>query len=1013
MKRFLLASLVVLISGTFLFAQERSVSGTVKDAATGEGIPGVNVVIQGTTSGTVTDIDGKYQLQVPSGAVTLVFSYVGYKTITQEVAATQTTADISLQSEVTALSEVVVVGYGTQQKKEITSSVTNVTSDQFNKGNVNNPVQLIQGKVAGLSISRPGANPNEGYDIRLRGLSTVGENTGPLVVIDGVIGGSLDNLDPNDIESIDVLKDASAAAIYGTRGSSGVILVTTKKGKEGTFNINYDGYVTMEAPAKFVPVMTAAEWRNLNNTLPTHPGTDFLNSTDWLKAITRTAYSNVHNISLSGGTKQTSYRASINLHDVQGIEITTGSKDLNARLNIQQKALNDKLTLTLNTSGTYRKINYGGGTDPNTGTSAAFRYATIYNPTAPITVNANTKLPAGYPVSFFDQWDGYFNQVLFDYYNPVQIIKENKADGIAEDMNIAGRANYEIVKGLNLDLFYSLENNGIWKGQYYDKNSYYTGQNVNGQATQQWDNSFDHQFDGTVNWSGDLGSGINLSAVAGYSYQEYIYQGFYAQGGNLLSDAFTYNNLAAAKQFADGLGTVTAYKNSYKDIAFFGRANLNINETYFLSATLRHEGNSRFGVNNKWGNFPAVSVGVELANLLNVPAIDNLKVRGSFGITGQLPGNSYQSLDRWTKVGNFYYQGAFISAYGPNFNLNPNLKWEKLQEIDVGADFSLLGSKIYGSLDFYTRKTTDLILDFNVPQPPNFAATTVANVGDIQNVGAELAVSWKAVNLPFMTYTPGITYTRYISNKIISLSKGEYQYGGGGGYQDLDDYGSPGQNGTPIIRVQEGKPIGQIYGLVFDHIDETGNWVFKDVNGDGVASGGNEDRTVIGNGLPKWEGGFTNTFTFGKNIDLNFFFRGVFGHDLVNQFRGFYEVPNLINEFNVMKSAVDVKSPGGVLLSTNSGKFSSYNVEKGSFVKLDNITLGYRIPMKEGSGVKNLRFYLSGNNLLCITGYTGVDPEVRYTDPEDTSDGPLVPGIDRRNTWVRSYSLSLGVQLGL
>jgi iron complex outermembrane receptor protein len=1009
MKRFLLASLMVLISGTFLFAQERSVSGTVKDAATGEGIPGVNILIQGTTSGSVSDIDGKFQLQVPSGAVTLVLSYVGYKTLTVPVAATQTTIDVALQSDVTALSEVVVVGYGTQEKKEITSSVANVTTKDFNKGNVNDPVQLIQGKVAGLSISKAGSNPNQGFDIRLRGISTVGANSSPLIIVDGVIGANLNSVDPNDIASIDILKDASAAAIYGTRGSAGVILITTKKGKAGSFNIDYNGYVSMESPAKYVPVMTSSEWRDFRKVVPGNPGTDFLNDTNWLKAITQTALSHVHNLSMSGGSKSTTYRASINLRDLQGVEITTGSKELNTRFNIEQKALNDKLTISFDAAGTYKKITYGGGTDPNTGQSAAFRYATIYNPTAPIKVDANTKLPAGYQVSDFAIWDGYFNQVLFDYYNPMQIIQENSSDGIDKRINIAGRANYEIVKGLNVDAFYSLQNDGTWRGQYYDKNSFWTGRDRNGNANQSYNEGFNQLFEATGNWSGDLGSGINLSAVAGYSYQDFSYQGFSARGGNFLTDAFGYNNLGAAKEFSDGLGSVSSYKNGYKIIAFFGRANLNINETYFLSATLRHEGSTRFGANNHWGNFPAVSAGVELANFLNVSAIDNLKLRGSYGITGQLPPSNYLSLDRWTKVGNFYYQGAWLSSYGPNFNANPDLRWEKLGEIDVGLDYSFFGSKLFGAIDYYNKTTTDLILNYNVPQPPNLAQRTWSNVGKIVQSGLELAVSWKAVDLPSITYTPSFTYTNYLKNEIVSLSNSEFQYG----VNDLDDYGSPGQNGTPLVRVEEGKPMGQIFGLVFDHIDETGNWVFKDVNGDGVASGGNEDRTVIGNGLPKWEAGLNNSFTFGKRFDLNFFFRGVFGHDLINQFRGFYEVPQLMTSYNILKSSENVKSPGGVLLSTTSGKFSTYNTEKASFVKLDNFALGYTVPVKDGASIRSLRVYLSGNNLMCITGYTGVDPEVRYTDPEDTNDGVLVPGVDRRNTWVRSYSLSLGVQLGL
>ncbi len=994
MKNYLLACFLVLLAGATVFAQERTVSGRVTDADTGEGIPGVNILIQGTTSGTVTDIEGDYQVEIPSGSVTLLFSYVGYKT--QAIAVgNQTMLNVPLEPDVTALSEVVVIGYGTQEKKEITSAVSSVKSEDFNQGNVQDPAQLIQGKVAGLSIAKPGGNPNGGYELRLRGLPSIGANTQPLVVIDGVIGGSLGNVDPNDIESIDVLKDGSAAAIYGTRGSSGVILVTTKSGKEGAFNIDYNGFVSIDNAAATPDVMDASEWRALSSELSV--GTDFQNETNWFDEITQTATSHVHNLSMSGGTKQNSYRVSLNYRDIEGILLNTGRDQLNARLNLEQKALNDRLTASMIVSGTYAEADYGH--------DIAARYATIYNPTSPVRVDANTALPSSYNVSSFDQWDGYFNQVLFDYYNPVQILEQNPNEGIDTRINLAGKLQYEFIDGLFADAFYSLQNESFVRNRYFDKNSFWVGQNTNGRAERDYDDAFNQLFETTIRWNGDIGTNMNLGLLGGYSFQEFENEGWFVGGGDFITDAFQYNRLEAAQQFANGLGTINSYKNSARLIAFFGRVNLNINETYFISASVRQEGSSRFGENNKWGTFPAISAGVELANYLGMASVDNLKVRASYGITGNIPGDSYISLQRFGPTGNFFYNGEFIPAYGPVSNANPDLQWEKKNEINLGVDFSFLGSRIYGSLDWYTRQTTDLIIDFGVPVPPNLFDRTFTNIGDIRNTGLELALSFAAVNTPNVTYTPTLTGSWYIKNELVSLSNDEFEYG----VRDIANLGSPGQNNTPLIRVEEGQPIGQIWGLTYNGILPDGSWDLADLDGNGEIT--NEDRSVIGNGLPDFELGFNNSFTFGRRFDLNIFFRGAFGHDLINTYRAFYEVPLAINSYNVLRSSTELRNPDtGALLNTNSGRFSSLHVEDASFLKLDNFNLGYTVPLPEGSAVRNLRVYFSGNNSFVITGYSGVDPEIRW---QDGGNGPLAPGIDRRNTWYLARSWSLGVQLGL
>lgn len=983
-KRSMLLLFFSIFAFSFAWAQEKTITGVVK-SDDGEPIPGVNVVIEGTFQGTATDIDGNYKLSVPSSSSVLIFSAIGF-TPQSITVGEQTTIDVVLASFLTAVDEVVVIGYGTQQKKELTSAIVNVNSDEFNKGNVNSPEQLIQGKVAGLSINKAGGNPNAGFDIRLRGLNTVGANSQPLIVVDGVIGASLDNVDPNDIESMDVLKDGSAAAIYGTRGSSGVILVTTKKGREGTSQIDYNGYVALDMVAKTTDVMDAEQWRALSKEVG--KGTDFGYSTNWFDEIMQKAYSQVHNLALAGGTAKTAYRASINYRDEKGIMLNTGRQQLNGRLNLTQKALDDKLTVTMNLSLSQIEAQYG--------FDDAVRYATIYNPTAPV----RSDDPA------YDIYDGYFQQVLYDYYNPVQILEENKNDGKDKLANISIRGAYEIIPDLVVDAFYSVQSYSNIRGRYYDKNSFWVGKDRNGLAYRGTDVSSNRLFESTINWKGNVSS-VNVSALGGYSYQDFMNEGFSEEGGNFITDAFTYNNMNAALDFKNGIGDVSSYKNSSKLIAFFGRINLNLDDIYFLSVSARYEGSSRFGADQKWGLFPAVSAGADISKYIKSNNIDNLKIRANYGVTGNQPTDDYLSLLRFGPEGNFYYNGAFVPGYAPVSNANSDLAWERKAEIDLGVDFSFFKSRLYGSFDFYTRTTTNLLFEYEVPVPPNLYNTALINLGEIKSSGLELALTWKAVDKNDFSYSMTLTPSYNIENTLVSLSGSfngsELSYG----IRDLGAMGAPGQSDVPLVRAEEGKPIGQLWALVFKEIDDDGNLIFEDINNDGTID--TKDRQVVGNGLPNFMFGFGNNFTY-KNWDANVFFRGVFGHDLINTYRAFYEVPQMIGSYNLPVTAADMRSPAtGALMNTSSGILSSYHVENASFVSLDNVSIGYNFILGENSTFRKIRLYLAGNNLFYITGYKGVDPNPRYSDDGNL----LIPGIDRRNTWFRTRSVSFGVEIGL
>lgn len=980
MKKYLL----MLLSAFFVlsvWAQERTVTGTVTDGETGETVPGANVVEKGTTNGTTTDLDGNFSLKVSEGT-TLIVSFVGYRQ-SEIVVGARSVIDVALELDVAQLAEVVVVGYGTQDKKEITSSVASVKAEDFNQGLVNNPAQLIQGKVGGLTVARPGGDPNGNYTIRLRGVNTFGAQSEPLVVIDGVIGGSLNTVDPNDIASMDVLKDGSAAAIYGTRGSAGVILITTKSGVAGKTQVDYNASVAFDQVANTIEFFDASEYRNqvVNAGLG---GTDFGSDTDWVDEVTSVGVSHVHNLSMSGGAKGTSYRASVNLRDVEGIGIKSGFTQINARLNLTQKALNDNLTFQTNLSITTR--------DSEFGFDDSFRYAVVANPTLPVLFNgAEGTTGEG----------GYAERPIFDFFNPVAISELNSDEG--SDIDILGsfKAEYDfsdILDGFRWSVFYSQQREQESRGQYLSRQSkFLDGVGRGGVASRGTQINSNELFETTFNYDNTFGV-VDLAVLGGYSFQEFFNEGFGAGGGNLITDAFGYNNLSAAQDFPNGLGGVGSFANSNRLIAFFGRVNLNIDGTYFISMSARQEGSSRFGENEKWGLFPAVSAGVNLTNLVSIPGVDQLKLRGSWGQTGNQPGESYLSLRRFGPQGSFFFDGAYIPSFGPQSNPNPDLKWEVKNEIDFGFDFTVLDGKLSGTFDWYQRNTTDLLFLIDVPVPPNFFSQTWSNVGEMQNTGFEFAFDYAAYDDGKFSYKTGFNFATF-STEIVQLDVPELF---------IANMGSPGQNDTRLARVAEGEDLGQIWLPRQIGINEDGTPEFADLSGDGVYDPNDRaDAYEAGNGLPDFTIGWNNSFTYG-NWDLNFFLRGAFGHDLLNSYRGFYEnfEGTTVNNYNVVK---------GPELTTELTRatVSDSHVESASFLRMDNATIGYTVPVSEDSGIRRLRIFASIQNAFTITDYSGIDPEVRYEDLDDP-DNPnaLAPGIERRNTYFTTRTFSFGVNFG-
>lgn len=985
----LLAALMLL--GNTAFAQ-RTVKGKITDSENGEALIGATVSVVGTPRGAVSDIDGNYSVAVPDGATQLRFSYTGYAEQTITLGASNV-VDVALAAG-TKLDEVVVVGYGTLKSREITSSVATVKAENFNKGNVTDISQLVQGKVAGVVVSRPGNDPNGSFNVRLRGLSTVSQNTSPLVIIDGVPAASLKSVDPNDIESIDVLKDGSAAAIYGSRASSGVIIVTTKRGQAGKSTVEYNGVLSFDQIAKRPPLLDANEFVTLAG------GTNLGGNTDWFDEITQTGMNQNHGLNMSGGTAKTSYRFSANYRNTEGIARGTGFQQYNGSMSLQQKALNDRLTLTANMGATTR--------DADLGFLEAFRYASVFNPTAAVS-STDPKYAA---VGGYTQFIG-----SFDQFNPVAIVEQGtNKDRIGTYFgNIKG--DLQLLDGLTFGMFYNQTRENTKHSEYYLKQAYYRGRNGQGGAYQSEKQTFNDLFESTLNYDKKFGK-IGFKGLLGYSWQD-IGEIFSASSNtnpnndyvsNVLLDELQGNNLGAFVAYYNGLAIPQSFRQDYRIIAMFGRVNLNVDDTYYLTASLRREGCSRFGANNKWGLFPAISAGVALNKFMGGETFDNLKLRVGYGVTGGIPRESYLSLDKVGPLGSFFYSaGQYLLAYGPTgTNPNPDLKWEKKSDINIGLDWAVMDYKLSGSIEFYQTNTTDLLYEFNVPVPPNFNPTTWLNVGELKNNGIELAANYQAVDRDNLRWTTGLTFSTY-NTELVELNQDFKEL-------QLANVGAPGLNGEYYTLVRPGEAIGNLYVRDFVKISDDGKYVFRDANGAETTDAGKAAFAIAGNGLPKADFGWNNNLTMG-NWDLQMFIRGVFGHSLANEYRVFYES---LDPSTTTWNKVKTKYFDTNLKAANVP--SSFHIEKADFVRLENVTLGYNFKLPENSWFTKFRVYANAQNPLVFTGYTGVDPEVRFSDVGSADNAgrpanidnpnPLAPGIDRRSTYFRARTFSIGVNAG-
>ena len=951
---------------------QATINGQVKDE-TGDGVIGASVVEKGTSNGTVTDFDGNFSLKCKPGA-TLVFTYIGFNP--QELPA-KNGMEVTLKEDVAQLNEVVVVGYGSMAKKEISSSVVQINKDQFNQGAASDPMALIAGKVAGLNVSSTAdANPNAMTDIQVRGAGSLTASNGPLVVIDGIAGGDLRNIATQDVESITVLKDAGSAAIYGTRGANGVILVTTKKGSgtAGVTNVTYDSYIALNVQKPRIKILSTDEFRRSRR------GQDYGADTDWWSEITRpVSYSLNQYISIDSSNKNGYFGLSLNYKKGNGLDIVSGREEYGARFVGEQRVLNNRLQF--NSSLSARKVH------EKWGNNGLFDTALTMNPTIPV------KNPDG---SYYQP------NSPTDIHNPVNDLKENVSQG--DRIYILGNADVKLnilqteQHNLSTSLSYALQYNDL-KDNFYtpstSSESFWNG--YAGRARINYQKWWTNRLEYLINYTMTLNQ-HQLKAVLGYSWERSKWEQSGNENMGFVYDALSFHGIGSGSYLRDGKANLWAGSSESTLIGFFGRLNYNFNDIIYASASMRREGSTKFGANTKWGNFPSASLAWEIVNTPFAQGLaqtfQSLKPRVSYGVTGRSDFNAYQSIATYSTRGAYLIDNQWINGYAPSLNANPDLAWEKSTAFNVGIDFVALNSRLRGSVEYFDRRSQDLLYNYTAPQPPFIYNTILVNVGTTKNTGIEVALDYDVIAKKGLKWTTGINWSMG-DTKLTKLSSDAYQMA----YLDL--YQKPGPGSSEyFFRVEEGGKIGQFYGYEHAGVDENGLLLIYDNNGNAIPAAQADPayKRNIGNGAPKHFLSWNNTFTY-KNWDLSMLFRSALGFEIFNMRKYGMGLKGSGTD-NVLRAAytdyADVESSGGII--------SSYFLEKGDYVKLDNVTLGYTYSPKNRQLIESLRVYLTAKNVFTLTGYKGNDPSIV------TSTG-ITPGIDSNSAYPQATQVSLGVTL--
>lgn len=981
--RQVLPVLMLLFSLATAYGQTGTITGVVRDARTGETLPGANVIIRGTTTGTVTGIDGDYTLEVPAGSVTLDASFIGYEPVSRTVtvsAGARLALNFELSSDVAMLEEIVVIGYGVMRKSDLTGSVTNVRADEMNRGVLTDPIQGLQGKSAGVMITKRGGDPNAGFSVKIRGAFSLATGTSLLYVVDGIPGVDPTTIAPEDIESFNILKDASAAAIYGSRGANGVIIITTRRGTDRRgAGIEFSSYVSTETVANRLDLLSGDQIRDFAS----QTGRSFLDggdNVDWQDQLYRTGSSRNYNLAFTGQEGSLSYRASVGHNIFDGVVMGSRKERTIARLNIDQKALNDRLTLSAGIAGTFednKYINYGGW-----GLNDVFYQTFRRNPTDPV----------------FDEEGNYYEMNRgFNYKNPLATIEEIQNERDAKRYFGYLKADLEVFDGLTagINLGYTRDDSesfyfepalstSVLQTQGFGNRAYNNHESKVLETTLRYANSFDRH---------------SIEAVGGYSFQEDFNTGLFAQGRQPFINYSGAYNLGLLQSVTEGRD-IGSHKSSSRLISFFGRAIYNYDSKYFLTATLRRDGSSRFGINNEWGWFPSASAMWNISResfMQDQTVVSNLRLRAGYGITGNQEIGNYNDIEYYIAAGNTinFETGDEAILFEFAHAANPDLKWEENHEINLGLDFGLFDDKISGSFDFYRKNTKDLLGSYSVPVPPYPVGRIWANVGEIQVQGFEFNIQAYPVRTSRLDWRTVVVFSTY-KQDVISLSNDQFEWS-----RLQEGYLSGpglvgGQNWTQTV--QPGMSLGTWYmpeyaGLI------NGEFAFFTAAGGVTRQLDLAERRVVGKAQPDFEIGWSNFFTLFGNLDASLTLRGVYGYQMFNTTKLIFGNPTLLPESNVLQFALEEYERG----LRDNPKPSSYYLEDASFLRIDNISLGYNF--RDLAGMRNVRVYLAANNVFTFTNYSGIDPEISF-------DG-LSFGIDQYNIYPKTRTLTLGVNVSL
>lgn len=975
-SKFRLVLWVMLLFATLTAsAQQVKVTGTVTDPG---GEPLVGVSVKAGSTGAITDIDGKYSVEVASSG-SISFSYVGFETIMEKVNGRKT-INVTLKEKNDVLNEVVVIGYGTMDKKELTSAISHVGEKDFLTISSLDPSMMIQGKVAGVSITNTGAgDPNNQASIQIRGVSSRSAGLGPLVVIDGVPGGNLTNINPNDIASFDILKDGAASAIYGTRGSNGVIVVTTKKGtKDGNMHTSYSGMASWDVMKKELKMMNADEYRDVRLGWG-DTGVDLGGNYDWLDGVSRTGFTTQHTLSMSGGNAQSNYRVSVDYRNAHGIDLRSKREEYGARASMMHTTKGGLFTLTANVAP---RIIYRDQAD-----WSVFKDAIEANPTTPLMDPEN-------PARYYN----FQGQVVGS--NPVERQKLEKDHGDTKLLDWDGTVKLNLLPLLLKDGKgnHNLSTQVMFADHQYDNNNSWFRPSTSticinnghdGEASRSYSKERQYVLEWLTNYTGTFGK-HNVKGMAGYSYQYSQYEGLNNENKDFPNDGLTYNNMGTG-EYAKEEGKVLmgSYKNDCKLIAFFGRVSYDFDGKYMFTASLRHEGSSKFGVDNKWGNFPAVSAGWRISQesfMKDIKWINDLKLRADYGVTGNQDFGSYNSLNTMTGFGYYFYNGKYFQVWGPSKNVNPDLKWEKGKNWNIGIDFSLFNNRVYGSFNYFNRKQQDLLGNYKVSVPPYLFDETFVNVGTMKNTGFEFDINVKAVTTKDFSYDFNVVGAT-MSNKFVDFSNSQYV---GQDYYDVAGTSDP----YPyyyLQRIQKGKSIGNFYMWKYAGHTTDGEWLVYDKDGDIIraSQASDADRQKVGNGMPKFTMSTSQNFRY-RNFDLSLFFRGAFGYDIFNIHDFYYGTRNFTGNRSHKAYGKNFQISG-----TANPVVCDYFLEKGDYLKLDMVTLGYTFNPKSCRFLDRVRLYGTMKNVFTLTKFSGVDPSTYQVNG-------LTPGAEGSRTYFPS-----------